>query len=106
LAAEADALLHLLERRRERERLIRGPLEHVEREPLRRPLPDPGQPRELRDEVLDGGAEHGAIVPWRSGHAACRHDRGQSPAMSRRGYEGTCRRSSRVPLKLSTQTSP
>ena len=40
LAAEADALLHLGERRRERERLLRRPLQDVEREPLRRPLPD------------------------------------------------------------------
>ena len=70
LAAEADALLHLGERRGERERLLGRPLQDVEREPLRRPLPDPGQPRQLRDEVLDRGAEHRAIVPVRLGRTA------------------------------------
>ena len=63
LAAEANTFLHLLERGGERERLLRRPLEDVEREPLSRPRADPGQPRQLRDEILDGGAEHGAIVP-------------------------------------------
>ena len=59
LAAEAHALLDLLERRSEGERLLARPLQHVEREPLRRPLPDSRQPGELRDEILDRGAEHG-----------------------------------------------
>ena len=68
LTAEADALLHLLERRRERERLIGGPLEDVERESLRGARTDPGQARQLRDEVLDGRAEHRAIVPSRVGY--------------------------------------
>jgi hypothetical protein len=30
----------------------------MERQPLRSPAADPGQLRQLRDEVLDGGAEH------------------------------------------------
>ena len=67
LAAEADALLHLRERRGERERLLGRPLQDVEREPLRRPLPDSRQPGQLRDEVLHSRAEHGAIVPAPSG---------------------------------------
>src|SRR5439155_19053922 len=64
LAAEADAFLDLLDRRGERERLVLADLQQVEREPLRRPLPDPGQARQLRDEVLDGGREHPRIVPF------------------------------------------
>src|SRR5581483_9901423 len=67
LAAEADALLDLLERRRERERLLLRPLEDVEGEALRRPRADPGQAGQLRDEVLDGRAEHRAIVPRHPG---------------------------------------
>src|SRR5204863_5130088 len=63
LAAEADALLHLLDRGGERERLVAARLEQVEREALRRSRPDPREARQLRDEVLDGGAEHGPIVP-------------------------------------------
>ena len=59
--AEADALLHLVDRVGERERLGLRDLEDVEREPLRRAAADAGQPRQLRDEVLDGGAEHDAI---------------------------------------------
>jgi hypothetical protein len=35
----------------------------MEREPVRRPGADAGQPGQLRDEVLDRGAEHAAIVP-------------------------------------------
>ena len=54
LAAEADALLHLLDRRRERERLVLADREQVEREPLRRARADSGQARQLRDEVVDG----------------------------------------------------
>src|SRR5579884_939566 len=67
LAAEADALLHLGDRRRERERLGARPLQDVERKPLRSSLPDAGQARQLGDEVLDGGAEHAAIVPGSPG---------------------------------------
>src|SRR5690242_8573050 len=63
LAAEADALLDLLERAGERERLVLRDAQQVEGEALRRPLPDAGQARELCDEVLDGRAEHGPIVP-------------------------------------------
>src|SRR5581483_10580118 len=67
LAAEADALLHLADRRRERERLLLRHLEDVEGEPLRRPAADPRQARQLGDEVLDGRAEHGRRVLVRSG---------------------------------------
>ena len=38
----------------ERERLVLRPREEMEREPLRRSLPDAGQLRELRDEIVDG----------------------------------------------------
>ncbi len=62
LAAEADALLHLADRRRERERLLLRHLQEVEREPLRRAAADAGQARQLRDEVVDGRAEHGRRV--------------------------------------------
>src|SRR5262249_48732351 len=58
LAAEADALLHLGDRRCERERLVFRHLQEVEREPLRRAPADAGEPRQLRDEVVDGRAEH------------------------------------------------
>ena len=58
LAAEADALLNLADRRRERESLVLRHLEEMEREPLRRAAADPGQARQLRDEVVDGRAEH------------------------------------------------
>ena len=50
-------------RARARAPLLRA-LEEVEREPLRRALPDAGQPRQLRDEVLDRGREHAP-------HSAC-----------------------------------
>jgi hypothetical protein len=63
LGAEADALLHVLDRLRERERLVPRPREEVEREPLRRALADAGQLRELGDEVVHGRREHGRIVP-------------------------------------------
>ena len=43
LAAEADALLHLLDRARERERLLLRGREEVEREPLRGARADPGR---------------------------------------------------------------
>ena len=58
LAAEADALLHLLDRAGERERLLLLRLEEMEGEPLRRAAADARQARQLRDEVLDGGAQH------------------------------------------------
>jgi hypothetical protein len=50
----------------------------VEREPLRRARADPRQARQLGDEVLDGGREHGAIVPLNPVVAAPR-----IPAMAR-----------------------
>src|SRR5689334_19641843 len=82
LAAEAHALLHLLKRGRERERLVSRPLEDVEREPLRGARADPRQAGQLRDEVLDGRAEHRAIVPSGVGYpgrALARHGRWQPP---------------------------
>ena len=63
LAAEANALLDLGDRRGERGGLVRRDAQEVEREPLRRSLADAGQARELRDEVVDRGAEHATIVP-------------------------------------------
>ena len=64
LAAEADALLDVDDRGGERERLVLRHPQHVEREPLRRALAHAGQPGQLGDEVLDGGAEHPAIVTF------------------------------------------
>jgi hypothetical protein len=58
LTAEAHALLDLGESGGKSERFLGRTLEDVEGEPLRRPLPDPGQAGELRDEVLDGGGKH------------------------------------------------
>ena len=78
LAAEANALLHLGERRGESERLLGRPLQDVEGKPLRGPLPDSGQARQLRDEVLDRGAEHGAIVPAAAGQTSPAGRRGSS----------------------------
>src|SRR5207253_2346388 len=63
LAAEADALLDLDDRGGERERLVLRYAQQVEREPLRGARPDPGQARQLRDEIVDGGREHGGSVP-------------------------------------------
>src|SRR5581483_5394626 len=58
LAAEADARLHLLDRLRQRECLVRRRTQEVEREALRRPCPDAGQTRQLRDEVVDRRGQH------------------------------------------------
>ena len=58
VAAEVHALLHLADRLGERERLLRRHGEQVERQPLRGARADPGQARQLRDEVVDGGAQH------------------------------------------------
>ena len=58
LAAEANALLHLLDRRRQRERLVLRRREDVEREPLRGARADPRQARQLRDEIVHRRAEH------------------------------------------------
>ena len=69
LAAEADAGLHVLDRPRQLERVLRTGREHVECEPLRRSAADPRKLRELRDEVLDGRAQHGRSLAVRFGHA-------------------------------------
>ena len=58
LVAEADTLLDVLDRRRERECLVLGTLQEVEREPVRSASPHAGKARKLRYEVLDGRAEH------------------------------------------------
>ena len=70
LAAEADALLDLLDRVREGDCLVLLRREDVEREPLRRPRADPGQSRQLRDEVVDRRAEHIHNLPVCSGRPA------------------------------------
>ena len=54
LGAEPHAFLDVLDRARERQRFVLRPREEMEGEPLRRPLPDSGQLRELCDEVVDG----------------------------------------------------
>jgi hypothetical protein len=58
LVAEPDARLDLLDRRSERERLVLRDPQEVEREPVRRARADTGQPRQLRDQVLDTRREH------------------------------------------------
>src|SRR5207344_3666253 len=59
LAAEADPCLHLADRVGEGQGfLVRHP-QQMEREPLRRARADAGQARQLGDQVLDDGAEHG-----------------------------------------------
>ena len=63
LAAEADALLHLLDRGGESECLVLGHAQEVEGEPLSGPRPDPRQPRQLRYEVVDRRRQHPVIVP-------------------------------------------
>src|SRR5262245_18079001 len=67
LAAEADALLHLVDRLGERERLLLRHLQQVEGESLRRARADPRQPRQLRDEVVDRGGQHRHTVTVRYG---------------------------------------
>ena len=62
LAAEAHPLLHVLDRLRERQRLVLLRAEQVEGEPLSRTRADAGKARQLRDEVVHGRAEHGPIV--------------------------------------------
>ena len=64
LAAEADALLDLDDRGGERERLLLRTPEDVEREPMRGALADARQPRQLRDQVVDGQAQHRPICAW------------------------------------------
>ena len=70
LAAEADARLHVLDRARQLERLLGSRGEDVKRQPLSRPPPDAGELRELRDEVLDGRAQHGESLAVPFGHAS------------------------------------
>ena len=53
LAAEADALLDLHDRGRERECLLLGRAQQVEGQPLRGALADARQAGQLRDEVLN-----------------------------------------------------
>jgi hypothetical protein len=53
----ADGLLDLTDRVGERQRLLVGDAQDVEREPLRGALPDAGQARELGDEAVDRGGE-------------------------------------------------
>jgi hypothetical protein len=53
LGAEPNALLHVLDRARKRQRSSFG-RERRKGESLRRPLPDSGELRELRHEVVDG----------------------------------------------------
>src|SRR5262245_57502841 len=53
LTAEADALLDLVDRRGQSLGLVARYSEQMEREPMRGTRADPGQARELRDEVLD-----------------------------------------------------
>ena len=60
IAAEADALLDLLDRAGERERLLLLGLEEMKRKPLCGAASDPGQARQLCDEILDGWAQHWA----------------------------------------------
>jgi hypothetical protein len=76
LVAEADALLDLLDRRRERERLVLRPLQQMEGETVRGARADARQARQLRDEVFHSRTEHCPIVPtwlgstrWRFGGA-------------------------------------
>ena len=56
--AEADPLLHVLDRRREREGLVLRPLQQVEGEAMSGTRSHTGQARKLRDEVFHSGAQH------------------------------------------------
>src|SRR5581483_4319873 len=58
LPAGADALLDVLDRVRESDRLLPRRREKVEREALCRAGADTGKPRELGDEIVDRGAQH------------------------------------------------
>ena len=66
LVAEPHALLHLADRVRERVRLGLRHLEEVEGEPLRGAAADARQPGELRDEIVDGRAQHAFRLLGRS----------------------------------------
>ena len=52
--ALSNRLLHLADGVGERQRVLRVDAQEVEREPLRGPLADAGQPRELCDQAVDG----------------------------------------------------
>jgi predicted enzyme related to lactoylglutathione lyase len=58
LVAEPDPFLDVHDRRGKRERFVLRSLEQVEREPVGRARPHTRQPGELRDEILDSGAQH------------------------------------------------
>jgi hypothetical protein len=55
-----EVCFNLADRLGERQRLVGRRAQDVEREPLRGALPDAGQARELGDEAVDGGCEHGS----------------------------------------------
>ena len=63
----------------------------MEREPLRGAAADSGQPRQLRDEVVDGGAQHRRSVAARIGRAVSwRSVASQPPGpQGRRAVRGT-----------------
>ena len=63
LTAEPDSLLHLADRVCEREGLLLGDAEDVERKPLRRARAHAREAGELRDQVVDERAEHARILP-------------------------------------------
>jgi hypothetical protein len=67
LVAEADASFDFLDRGRESECFVFGTLEQVERKPMCRSRSHARQPRELRYQVVNSGAQHGRIVPTGSG---------------------------------------
>src|SRR5262249_39180583 len=69
LAAKADSLLDVLDRRGERKRIVSRRREEVEGEPLRRTGTDAGETRELRDKVLHGRAQHAVSVAGEIGQA-------------------------------------
>jgi predicted enzyme related to lactoylglutathione lyase len=58
LVAEPNPFLDVLDRRGERERFVLWPLEQVKRQPVGRARADAGKAGELRDQILDGGAQH------------------------------------------------
>src|SRR6266404_5950325 len=67
LVAEAHTLLYVVDRVGERLRLLLRHLEEMERESLPGPASDAGQARQLRDEIVDGGAQHRRSVAVRFG---------------------------------------
>jgi hypothetical protein len=59
--AQADALLDVADRLRERVRVVGRRAQDVEREPLRRAVADAGELAELGDEPLEGRGEQAAL---------------------------------------------